>query len=145
MFRCHFTLKPLFWNPFIQGTPSFKSHIVSPLPPQASSCNLFISYLYWMGTSIQGTSVLILRLSSEWKNLKMRVFGTPKRPICGGEENRDFMWKIINNYWTRLSKISWFVCREQTNFDPRDTDKSRYFAIREFNNCFIIRSPSLFF
>ena len=26
----------------------------------------------------------------------------------------------------------------------RDTDKSRYFAIHEFNNCFIIRSPSLF-
>ena len=26
-----------------------------------------------------------------------------------------------------------------------DTDKSRYFAITEFNNCFIIRSPSLFF
>ena len=29
--------------------------------------------------------------------------------------------------------------------DLRDTDKSRYFAIAEFNNCFIIRSPSLFF
>ena len=28
--------------------------------------------------------------------------------------------------------------------DLRDTDKSRYFAITEFNNCFIIRSPSLF-
>ena len=28
--------------------------------------------------------------------------------------------------------------------DPRDTDKSRYFAITEFNNCFILRSPSLF-
>ena len=29
--------------------------------------------------------------------------------------------------------------------DLRDTDKSRYFSITEFNNCFIIRSPSLFF
>ena len=29
--------------------------------------------------------------------------------------------------------------------DLRDTDKSRYFAITEFNNCFIIRSPSFFF
>ena len=28
--------------------------------------------------------------------------------------------------------------------DLRDTDKSRYFAITEFNNCFIIPSPSLF-
>ena len=29
--------------------------------------------------------------------------------------------------------------------DLRDTDKSRYFAITKFNNCFIIRSLSLFF
>ena len=33
----------------------------------------------------------------------------------------------------------------QIIIDLRDTDKSRYFAIAEFNNCFIIRSPSLFF
>ena len=49
--------------------------------------------------------------------------------------NRDCRPQVINNYWTRLSKI----------IDLRDTDKSRYFAITEFNNCFIIRSPSLFF
>ena len=65
--------------------------------------------------------------------------------------------KIINNnYWMRLSKISWFVGGEQINYllnqrlsqiiDLRDTDKSWYFATTEFNNnCFIIRSPSLFF
>ena len=29
--------------------------------------------------------------------------------------------------------------------DLRDTGKSRYFAITEFKNCFIIRLPSLFF
>ena len=29
--------------------------------------------------------------------------------------------------------------------DLRDTDKSRYFAITEFNNCFIIRLPIFFF
>ena len=29
--------------------------------------------------------------------------------------------------------------------DLRDNDKSRYFAINEFTNCFIIRSPSLYF
>ena len=28
--------------------------------------------------------------------------------------------------------------------DLRDTEKSRYFAITEFNNCFIILSPSFF-
>ena len=64
-------------------------------------------------------------------------------------------WKIINNYWMRFSKISWFACGEQINYLPklkaesiiglRDTDKSRYFAITEFNHCFIIRSPSWFF
>ena len=52
--------------------------------------------------------------------------------------------RIINNYWTRLSKISWFVCGEQINYwlrqiiDLRDTDKSWYFAITEVNNCFIM-------
>ena len=29
--------------------------------------------------------------------------------------------------------------------DPRDTDKSRYFAATECSNCFTIQSPSLFF
>ena len=28
--------------------------------------------------------------------------------------------------------------------DPRDTDKSQYYAISKFNYCFIIRSQSLF-
>ena len=33
----------------------------------------------------------------------------------------------------------------QWRADLRETDESRYFAITEFNNnCFIIRSPSLF-
>ena len=39
------------------------------------------------------------------------------------------------------------ICRSRglrQIIDLRDTDKSRYFAITEFNNCFIIRSPSLF-
>ena len=30
-------------------------------------------------------------------------------------------------------------------FALRDTDKSQYFAISEFNNCFIIQSPSFFY
>ena len=50
--------------------------------------------------------------------------------------------------------MSWFVSGKQINYLPkpkaeaiiidlRDTDKSLYFAITEFNNnyCFIIRSP----
>ena len=49
----------------------------------------------------------------------------------------------------RLRKISWFVRGEQISYwlrqiiDLQDTDKSQYFAITEFNNCFIIQSPSL--
>ena len=38
------------------------------------------------------------------------------------------------------------ICRWRADqlIDLRDTDKSRYFATTEFNNCCIIRSPSLF-
>ena len=55
---------------------------------------------------------------------------------------------MVNNYWTRLSNISWFVSGDQINYLPksngqinglRDTDKSRYFATTEFNNCLIKR------
>ena len=61
-----------------------------------------------------------------------------------------FFLANIQQLLDRLSKISWFVSGEQINYyylfiDLRDTDKSRYFGISEFNNCFIIRSPSLFF
>lgn len=56
---------------------------------------------------------------------------------------------IFSNYWARLSKVSWFVSGKRINYlpkprqivDMRDTEKSWYFAITEFNNCFII--PSL--
>ena len=44
--------------------------------------------------------------------------------------------QIVNNYRASLSTISWFVCGEQIIvIDLQDTDKSRYFAITEFNNC----------
>ena len=35
--------------------------------------------------------------------------------------------------------------RSIITIDLQDTDKSRYFTITKFNNCFIIGSPSLFF
>ena len=38
-----------------------------------------------------------------------------------------------------------FSLRLRQIIDLRDIDKSWYFAITEFNNCFIIRSPSLCF
>ena len=37
------------------------------------------------------------------------------------------------------------ICQWRPIIDLRDADKARYFAIAEFNNCFLIRSPSLFF
>ena len=54
---------------------------------------------------------------------------------------------IIGRGWAKyrdLSMASRSMSRRQI-IDLRDTDKSRYFAITEFNNCFIIRSPTLFF
>ena len=57
---------------------------------------------------------------------------------------------IIGRGWAKyrnLSVASWsIICRSRKIIiDLRDTDKSRYFSITEFNNCFIIRSPRLFF
>ena len=37
------------------------------------------------------------------------------------------------------------ICQWREIIDLQDSDKSRYFVITEVNNCFIIRSPSLFF
>lgn len=58
---------------------------------------------------------------------------------------------MINNYRTSLRKTSWFLSGEQFNYlwmrrlrqiiDLQDSNKTRYFAILEFNNCFIMRSP----
>ena len=58
------------------------------------------------------------------------------------------IWKrveLLTIIGTRLNKISWFLSVEQIIIHLRDADKSRYFAIGESNNCFIIQSPSLFF
>ena len=49
-------------------------------------------------------------------------------------------FNCLNNYWTRLSKIWWFVSGEQIIIDLRENT-----AIIGFDNCSIIRSPSLFF
>ena len=60
-------------------------------------------------------------------------------------------YKIITSYWTRLSKILLFsmadrsIIRLRQIIDLWDIDKSRYFGITEFKNCFIIQSPSMFF
>ena len=71
-------------------------------------------------------------------------------------------WKIISGIFKQLTIIArgWakyrdlsvasrsIICRNRRLrqiIDVRDTGKSLYFAITEFNYCFIIRSPRLFF
>ena len=44
-----------------------------------------------------------------------------------------------------VSRDQLFASAERQIIDPLTTDKLWSFAITEFNNCFIIRSPSLFF
>ena len=61
---------------------------------------------------------------------------------------------IVNNYWTRLSKISWFVSGEQKNYLPKPKAEANNWSARHWqimifcstlsNNCFIIRLPRLF-
>ena len=62
--------------------------------------------------------------------------------------------KTINNYWTRLSKISWFVSGEQINYLPMPKAEANNWSARhwqitifceiEFNNCFIIQQDNVF-
>ena len=49
--------------------------------------------------------------------------------------------------YLRVDASRWIIClslRPRQISDLRDTDKSRYFAITELNNCCIIQSRSLF-
>ena len=62
--------------------------------------------------------------------------------------------QIINNYWTRLSKISWFVSGERINYLPMPKAEANNWSARhwqitifceiEFNNCFIIQQDNVF-
>ena len=72
------------------------------------------------------------------------------------------LWKSISHYrkltiiigqgWAKYRDLSvvsrWIICQTRKLrqiMDLQDTDKSWYFAITKFKNCFITRSPSLFF
>ena len=72
------------------------------------------------------------------------------------ERKKTFIeWKlrIIGRGWAKYRDFSVLasrsiICRSwklKQIIDLRDTDRSRHFAITEFNNCFIIRSPGFFF
>ena len=83
------------------------------------------------------TPFQLLLLLLSWLSLFIITYNYMK-------QDKNINWQIIGNYWTRLSKYRDMSVASRS-IDLRDTDKSRYFAITEFNNCFIIRSPSLFF
>ena len=56
-------------------------------------------------------------------------------------------WAKCRNFSVASRSIifrSWRLRQIIIIIDVRDTGKSQYFAITEFNNCFIIRSPSSF-
>ena len=54
-------------------------------------------------------------------------------------------WAKYRDFSVASRTIIFRSWRLRQIIDVRDTGKSQYFAITEFNNCFIIRSPSLFF
>ena len=53
-----------------------------------------------------------------------------------------FRGKIINNYWTRLSKISLFVRGEQINYLPKPKAVRQIIDLRDTTNHDILRQPS---
>jgi len=69
-------------------------------------------------------------------------------------ENHWVVQLILNNYWTRLSKISWFVSDQQINYLPMPKAEANNWSARhsqitifceiEFNNCFIIHQDNVF-
>ena len=50
--------------------------------------------------------------------------------------SREFPWPvsgwIISNYWTRLSKISWFVSGEQINYSPKSKAEANNWSARHW-------------
>ena len=80
-------------------------------------------------------------------------------PCCSSEVLLDIHFAVVKKQvtiiergWAKYRDLSVasrsIICRSRglrQIIDVRDTGKSRYFAITEFSNCFIIRSPSLFF
>ena len=58
---------------------------------------------------------------------------------------RFLLWPVIKSLLDEVEQ-NILICQRRADqiIYLRDTDKSRYFATTEFNNCFIIRSPSLF-
>ena len=45
---------------------------------------------------------------------------------------QNFGGQIINNYWMRLSKISWFVCGEHINYFPKPKFEANNWSARHW-------------
>ena len=92
-----------------------------------------------------------------WRSfLAARINMTRKKccPFCNSNPRKfcaSECLTIIGRGWAKYRDLSVasrsIICRSRRLrqiIDLRDTDKSRYFSITEFNNCFIIRSSRLF-
>ena len=102
-----------------------------------------------------------LGMITEWKHLFTRVqIWRLNWYVLHGIKSQVHRWymlcvmyRIVSSHDAKYRDLSVasrsIICTSrrlrQIIIDLRYTDKSRYFAIAEFNNCFIIRSPSLFF
>ena len=65
---------------------------------------------------------------SDSASVKKNQRETTKRKLLTG--NRVKARKIINNYWTRLSKISWFVRGKQINYLPKPEAEANNWSAR---------------
>ena len=100
---------------------------------------IYTSITYQAGLSINYSLITHIPGVLNWWQLMIDICQYLTIIGRGWEKYRDFSVasrSIIFRSW-RLRQI--------IIIDMRDTGKSQYFAITEFNNCFIIRSPSLFF
>ena len=43
-----------------------------------------------------------------------------------------YLWETISNYWTRLSKISWFVSGEQINYSPKPKAEANNWSVKHW-------------
>ena len=82
-------------------------------------------YFYWKG----------IRTVNENLNFDIRVWRI-KGGIHGFGSRTTKMTshgsRIINNYWTRLSKISWFVYGEQINYLPKPKAEANNWSARHW-------------
>ena len=103
--------------------------------------------LIWLFSKLEQGGSNQLKISSTLTSgsFSMKRYDTETCVNKVGHKTRNcsalFLFWIINNYWTRLSMISWIIKAEvwviiQTQ--TRGFDNSWYHAKTEFNNCFII-------